>query len=67
MQRNMTISLLAGYIIALLPIWSWDSRVELFIATIALSVICMIVLTSLQESIKKALTSANVRATRRII
>lgn len=62
MERNMIISLIAGYIVALLPIWNWDSRVELFIATIALGVICMIVMTSLQERIKKAFASANTKA-----
>ena len=65
-ERNMIISLIAGYITALLPIWSWDSRAELFIAAIALSIVCMIVLTGLQEKIKRALTSDNVKGPRRI-
>lgn len=62
----MIISLLIGYITALLPIWSWDSRAELFIAAIALSIVYMIVLTGLQEKIKRALTSDNVKGPKRI-
>lgn len=66
----MIISLIAGYITALLPIWNWDSRVELFFATMTISIAWLIILIWIQEltqRIKKALTSANVRATRRII
>lgn len=62
----MIISLIAGYITALLPIWSWDSRAELFIAAIAICIVYMIVLTSLQEKIKRALTSDNVKGPKRI-
>ncbi len=69
-ERNMIISLIAGYITALLPIWNWDGRVELFFATMAISIAWLIILIWIQEltqRIKKALTSDNVRATRRII
>lgn len=65
MQRNMTISLLAGYITVLLPVWSWDNRIELFIATIAISIAWLIVLIWMQETIKKVLVSANTRTSRR--
>lgn len=65
MKRNMTISLLAGYITVLLPVWSWDNRIELFIATIAISIVWLIVLIWMQETIKKVLVSANTRTSRR--
>lgn len=65
MERNMIISLIAGYITALLPIWNWDSRTELFIATIAISIVWLIILTWMQETIKKVLVSANTKTSRR--
>ena len=34
----MIISLLIGYITALLPIWDWNTRLELFAGTIVLSI-----------------------------
>ena len=33
MERKMIISLLIGYITALLPIWDWNTRLELFAGT----------------------------------
>lgn len=60
----MIISLLIGYITALLPIWDWNGRLELFAGTIVLSIMCLAILIWLQEKrkvIKKALTSANMR------
>lgn len=65
MERNVIISLVAGYITSLLPVWTWDNRVELVTATVILSITWMLVLIWIQEltqRIKKALTSANVRA-----
>ena len=65
MERNVIISLIAGYITSLLPVWIWDSKVELATATIILSIAWLLILIWIQElakRIKKALTSANVRA-----
>lgn len=53
----MIISLLIGYITALLPIWDWNTRLELFAGTIVLSITCLVILTWLQEkrrAIKKS-------------
>lgn len=68
MEYKMVVSLLIGYIAALLPIWNWEGKLELFTGTIVLSVMSLIALIWIQEkkkAIKKALTSANVRATKR--
>lgn len=65
MERNVIISLVAGYITSLLPVWTWDSRVELVTATIILSTAWLLILIWIQEltrRIKKALTLADVRA-----
>ena len=65
MERKMIISLLIGHITALLPIWDWNTRLELFVGTIVLSITCLVILIWLQEKrkvIKKALTSANMRS-----
>lgn len=68
MEYKMVVSLLIGYIAALLPIWNWEGKLELFTGTIVLSVMSLIALIWIQEkkkAIKKALTSANVRATKK--
>ena len=68
MENKMAVSLLIGYIASLLPIWNWEGKLELFTGTIVLSVMSLIVLIWIQEkkkAIKKALTSANVRAIKR--
>lgn len=68
MEYKMVVSLLIGYIAALLPIWNWEGKLELFTGTIVLSVMSLITLIWIQEkkkAIKKALMSANVRATKR--
>lgn len=65
MERNVIISMIAGYITSLLPVWTWDSKVELATATMILSIMWLLILIWIQElseRIKKALTSANVRA-----
>lgn len=65
MEYKMVVSLLIGYIVALLPIWNWEGKLELFTGAIVLSVMSLIALIWIQEkkkAIKKALTSANVRA-----
>lgn len=64
MEHKIIASLLVGYIIALFPIWDWNTRPELFAGTIVLSITCLAILVWLQEkrkTIKKALTSANMR------
>lgn len=64
MEHKIIVSLLIGYTIALLPIWDWNSRQELFAGTIVLSITCLTILIWLQEkrrAIKKALMSANMR------
>lgn len=64
MEHEIIASLLIGYMIALLPIWDWNTRPELFAGTIVLSITCLAILVWLQEKrrvIKKALTSANMR------
>lgn len=69
MERNIIISLLVGYITALFPVWTWDNRIELFVGTITLSIISFFTLLWIKETvqkIKKALTSANVRASNEI-
>ena len=68
MEYKMTASLLIGYIAALLPVWNWEGKLELFTGTIVLSVISLITMIWIQEkkkAIKKALTSDNVRATKK--
>ena len=68
MEYKMVVSLLIGYIAALLPIWNWEGKLELFTGTIVLIVMSLIALIWIQEkkkAIKKALTSANVRATKK--
>lgn len=64
MEHKIIVSLLIGYTIALLPIWDWKSRQELFAGTMVLSITCLTILIWLQEkrrAIKKALMSANMR------
>lgn len=67
MERKMIISLLIGYITALLPIWDWNGRLELFAGTIVLSIASLIVLIWIREKtekIKEALAPANERASK---
>ena len=67
MEHKIIVSLLIGYTIALLPIWDWNTRPELFAGTIVLSITCLAILVWLQEkrrAIKKALTSANMRGSK---
>ena len=67
MERNIIISMITGYAVSLLPIWSWNSRTELLFGTIASSVIILLVLIWLQgttEKIKKALTFWDVKTSK---
>lgn len=54
MEYKMVVSLLIGYIAALLPIWNWEGKLELFTGTIVLSVMSLIALIWIQEK-KKAI------------
>ena len=48
MERNVIISLIAGYIASLLPVWTWDSKVELVTATMTLSIVWLLILIWIQ-------------------
>lgn len=61
----MIISLLIGYITAMLPIWDWNTRLELFAGTIVLSITCLAILIWLQE--KSNLKSPHVCKHERLI
>ena len=68
MERHMIISMIAGYTVALLPVWKWDSKVELILATIISTMLCLFFLIWAEEriqTIKKALTSGNVKTSER--
>lgn len=68
MERNVIISLITGYITSLLPVWTWDSKVELVTATLMFSIVSLITLIWIHEKtekIKEALAYANVRASKR--
>lgn len=64
MERNILISLIAGYAVSLLPIWNWNSRTELALGTIASSIVILIILIWMSEkkkNIKKALAFGDAR------
>ena len=63
----MIISLLIGYITALLPIWDWNTRLELFAGTIVLSITCLAILIWLQEKRKVIKKSPHVCKHERLI
>lgn len=68
MERKIIISLVSGYLVSMLPIWMIDSRMQEILLTFAVS---FCILSSIQtrlermQDMKKALTSANVRAKRK--
>lgn len=67
MERNVIISLITGYITSLLPVWTWDRKVELVTATLMFSIVSLIVLIWIcekTEKIKEALAPANERASK---
>lgn len=69
MERNILISLITGYAVSLLPIWSWNSRTELTLGTISSSIVILIILIWMSEKkkyIKKALAFGDAR-TKKII
>lgn len=64
MQKNLIISLVAGQIIALLPVWEWGNKLTFLTGSICITVVTLILLTWLEDkirTIKRALTSANVK------
>lgn len=52
MERHMIISMIAGYAVALLPVWKWDSKVELILATIISTMLCLFFLIWAEERIQ---------------
>lgn len=68
MERKIIISLVSGYLVSMLPIWMIDSRIQEIILTFTVSFCILSGLIWVEERIqdmKKALTSANVRAKRK--
>lgn len=64
MQKNLIISLVIGQLSALLPIWDWGDKLTFLAGSICITVVSMIAITWLEEkmqTIKRALTSANVK------
>ena len=64
MQKNLIISLIIGQLSALLPIWDWGDKLTFLTGSICITVVFMITITWLEEkmqTIKRALTSANVK------
>ena len=65
MERKVITSMLTGYLISMLPVWEIGSRIQAIILTLAISVCAFIFLFWIEgifENIKKAPTSANMRA-----
>ena len=65
MERKIIISLVSGYLVSMLPIWMIDSRMQEIILIFAVSFCVLSGLIWIEErmqDMKKALTSANVRA-----
>lgn len=68
MERKIIISLVSGYLVSMLPIWMIDSRMQEILLTFAVSFCILFGLIWIEErmqDMKKALTSANVRAKRK--
>ncbi len=65
MERKVITSMLTGYLISMLPVWEIGSRIQAIMLTLAISVCAFIFLFWIEgifENIKKAPTSANMRA-----
>lgn len=68
MERKVITSMLTGYLISMLPVWEIGSRIQALTLTFAIFVCILIFLIWIEEvfaNIKKAPTSANVRAKRK--
>lgn len=64
MHKNLIISLIAGQLAALLPVWDWEDKLTFLTGSICITIVVMIVITWLEDktrAIKRALTSANVK------
>lgn len=65
MERKVITSMLTGYLISMLPVWEIGSRIQAIALTFGISICVFIFLFWIEEvfeNIKKAPTSANVRA-----
>nr|DAY74955.1 MAG TPA: hypothetical protein [Caudoviricetes sp.] len=61
MQKNLIISLVTGQLVALLPLWDWGDKLTFLTGSICITIVAMIAITWLEDTIKRALTSANVK------
>lgn len=63
MARELNISLIIGIIVAILPIWRWDSRIELLISVFVITGIAfgIILWTEDKKTKKKNPTAATVK------
>ncbi len=67
MQKNLIISLITGQLVALLPLWDWGDKLTFLTGSICITIVAMITITWLEDktrTIKRALTSANVKGLR---
>ena len=63
MARELNISLIAGIIVAILPVWQWDSGIEFLIGVFTITGITFGIILWLEEKKpkKKNLTAATVK------
>lgn len=67
MQKNLIISLITGQLVALLPLWDWGDKLTFLTGSICITIVAMITITWLEDktrTIKRALTSVNVKGSR---
>ena len=63
MARELNISLIIGIIVAILPVWQWDSRIEFLIGVFTLAGITFGIILWLEEKkTKKSPVAATTRA-----
>lgn len=63
MARELNISLIIGIVVAILPVWQWDSRIELLISVFVITGIAfgIILWTEDKKTKKKNPTAATVK------
>lgn len=64
MERNTILSLILGYVTTFLPVWSWDSRLEMLFATFAFTILFLVFLIWMEgtmQTIKKGLRTGNTK------